>query len=211
MNFHPSLFNSSSWRKKSRWLAGAALLIGFLLLAGCAETGEMLYQPRYDPLSASAIFPNGQSAQLPVPGTVPYASTASPNSPDMTGLDQNGQPVKGWPVTVDKNLVQLGADRYNIFCIPCHGPNGQGDGKAVSFGFPKPPDLLGNNAKSLSNGDIFQVITNGKGKMFSYGYRVKPDERWAIISYIRAMQLANGQVIPENLTPNQIDQIGKQQ
>ncbi len=211
MNFPLPLSSSSPWRSKGRWFIGAALLVIFLLLAGCDKTGDMVIQPRNDPLSSSGILPNGQSALLPVPGSVPYSSTASPNSPIATGLTDTGQPFKGWPVTVNKELVQQGQDRYNIFCVPCHGPNGQGDGKAVSFGFPKPPDLLGSNAKGLANGDIFQIIANGKGKMFSYGYRVEPNERWAIISYIRAMQQKNGAVDPQSLTPAQIDQIGKQQ
>jgi hypothetical protein len=63
--------------------------------------------------------------------------------------------------------------------------------------------------KGLSVGEIFQVIENGKGKMFSYGYRVKPDERWAIIAYIRAMQLKNGAVNPQDLTPADLSQLGK--
>jgi mono/diheme cytochrome c family protein len=210
MNFHPSL-SSSSTSRAVRWLAGSALLVVFLLLTGCAQTGQMVDQPRYDPLAASNFFPDDQSARLPVPGTVPYASTVSPNASFTTGQSEDGQPFKGWPVTVTKDLVQLGQERYNIYCIPCHGPNGEGNGKATGFGFPKPPSLLGNEAKKLTNVDMFLIIQNGKGKMFSYGYRVKPDERWAVIAYIRALQLKNGEVTPQELTPDQIDQIGKQQ
>jgi mono/diheme cytochrome c family protein len=216
MTFHQSL-PSFSRRHNGRFLAKnqllvlALLLIALFFLAGCAETGQMESQPRYNPLAASNLFPNGQSAQLPVPGTVPYSSTVSPNSPATTGQTDTGEPIKGWPMTVTKEMVQLGQDRYNIFCIPCHGPNGEGDGRAVGFGFPKPPNLLEQNAKSLANGDIFQIIQNGRGKMFSYGYRVKPDERWAIVAYIRALQLKNGAVTPQELTPDQLDQIGKQQ
>src|SRR5512146_112144 len=159
MNFITSLSSSLLRRGGTggRWLVAAALLVAFFLLAGCAQTGYMEKQPRYDPLSEGDLFPNRQSALLPVPGTVPYASTQSPNSPLLTGQTDTGQPFKGWPVPVNKDLVQLGQDRFNIFCIPCHGPNGQGNGKAVGFGFPKPPDLLGDTAKALSNGDIFQV------------------------------------------------------
>ncbi len=197
--------------RRVRWLAAAAFALVFLFLAGCQQTGAMEIQPRYDPLSGSDLFPHGQSAQNPVSGTVPYASTLSPNSPLTTGQDNTGQPLKGWPVTVDKTLVQTGQDQYNIYCIPCHGPAGQGDGNATKFGFPKPPILTAQNAKSLSNGQIFQIIENGRNKMFSYGYRVKPPERWAIIAYIRAMQLTNGVVSPDSLTPAQIDQIGKSQ
>jgi mono/diheme cytochrome c family protein len=203
--------SSSFPRRTGRWAAAALLLAGFLLLAGCQQTGDMYAQPRYVPLGPSDIFPNGQSARLPVAGSVQYASTETPNSPAFTGLDDAGQPVKGFPVKVDKALVQQGMDRYNIYCIPCHGPAGEGNGKAVSFGFPKPPDLLGSTAKALANGEIFQIIQNGRGKMFSYGYRVNAQERWAIAAYIRALELKNGAVDPNTLTPAEIDQIGSQQ
>ena len=192
-----------------RLLLYGGLAVAFFLLAGCDQTGQMVQQPRYNPLSSSAVFPNGQSALMPVAGSVPFQATGSPNDPRLTGQDNSGQPVKGWPVKVDAALVQLGQTRYNIYCVPCHGSTAQGNGKVIGFGFPKPPDLLAN--KTLSNGDIFNVITNGKGKMFSYGYRVKPDERWAVIAYIRAMQLKNGSVDPTSLTPDQLNQIGSQQ
>lgn len=185
------------------------LLGALLLLAGCAETGQMENQPRYDTLSASQLFADGRSAQSPISNTVPYlGENVSPDSPELTGLDENGAPYKGFPVPVDQKLVQLGQQRFNIYCIPCHGPGGAGDGKIIPFGFSKPPDLLGTAVRDLANGDIFQVIENGRGKMYSYGYRVKPDERWAIISYIRAMQLKNGAVKPGDLTSDDLKQIG---
>lgn len=171
----------------------------------------MYDQPRYDPLEASALFPDGRSARSYPAGTVPYAEgTSSPNDPALTGKTLTGELVKGSPVKVDTALVTLGQERYNIYCIPCHGPAGKGDGKVIPFGFPKPPDLTGDTVKALSAGDIFNVIANGKGNMYPYGYRVKPNERWAIISYIRALQLKNGAVKPAELTPDQLNQIGSQ-
>lgn len=209
---HPSdsTYNATS-HPAGRWLMLAVLAAAAILLVGCAQTGQMDNQPRYDPLEPSQLFPDGRSAQAFVSGSVPYQpGDQSPNSPALTGLDENGQPVKGFPVTVDKNLVQQGQDRFNIYCIPCHGPSGAGDGKVIPFGFSKPPNLLGDEVKALANGDIFQIIKSGKGKMFSYGYRVKPDERWAIIAYIRAMQLKNGPVNPQDLTPEDLNQLGSQ-
>jgi len=210
MDHHASQSGDSPWRG-GRWLLFPALLVAFFLLAGCAETGQMNDQPRYDPLEASDFFPEQQSALLPVPGTVPFASTDSPNSPAVTGLTEDGEPVQGWPVEVNQEMVQLGQERYNIFCIPCHGPTGEGNGKVTGFGFPKPASLLAENARSLSNGEIFEIIQNGRGNMYPYGYRVKPDERWAVIAYIRALQLKNGAVNLQDLTPGEIDQIGSQQ
>jgi mono/diheme cytochrome c family protein len=195
---------------KFQYLLLPAVLLFAVVLAGCAQTGQMEVQPRYDPLAESDFFPNHQSALLPVEGSVAYAGSASSDTPaTTTGLDENGKPVTGFPVKVDQALLTLGQERYNIYCVPCHGPSGKGDGKVISFGFPKPANLLGDEVKGLSNGEIFQVIQNGKGKMFSYGYRVKAPERWAIIAYIRAMQIKNGPVNPGDVTPDLLNQLGK--
>lgn len=187
-----------------------AALAAALLLAGCAETGQMRSQPRYDPYEASTLFADGRSARAPVPGSVPYGGDTSPNSPDITGLDESGNPLEGFPVDVSAELVTLGQERYDIYCTPCHGVTGEGNGKATQFGFPKPPSLLDTPARELTTGQVFQIITEGKGNMFPYGYRVKPNERWAVIAYMRAMQLKNGQVTPQDLTPAELDQIGGQ-
>ncbi len=191
------------------WSVLGAALGAILLLSGCAETGQMNYQPRFDPLSATTLFADGASARPSVPNTVSYSADNSVNSPLNTGLDANGKPIQGFPEPVTQDLVTLGQQRYNIFCTPCHGATGLGDGKAVTFGFPKPPSLLSEDIGSSPNIDIFNAITNGFQKMFSYGYRVKPPERWAIIAYIRALQLKNGAVNPQDLTPADLDQIGK--
>jgi mono/diheme cytochrome c family protein len=125
-------------------------------------------------------------------------------------MDETGNLLEGFPVEVNPELVQLGQERFGIYCTPCHGISGEGNGKATQFGFPKPPSLIDAAAKQLTTGQIFDVITHGKGKMFPYAYRVKPNERWAVIAYLRAMQLKNGQVKPQDLTPAELDQIGSQ-
>ncbi len=206
LQHHPS----GSLSQPRRWLGIAILAIALLLLAGCAETGQMIDQPRYDPLEASDFFPNGQSARPWEEGTVPYYGAISANSPVLTGQNENGQPYQGFPVPVTTQLVERGQERFNIYCTPCHGATGEGNGMVTNFGFPKPPSLLGDNAKALSNGEIFNIITNGRGNMFPYGYRVKAADRWAVISYLRAMQLKNGAVSPADLTPDELNQLGVQ-
>jgi len=186
-----------------------AALAAALLMTGCAEAGQMHSQPRYDPLEASSFFADGRSARVPVDGTVPY-SDVSPNSPELTGLDEAGALLEGFPVEINAELVQLGQERYDIYCTPCHGVTGEGNGKATQFGFPKPPSLLDTASREMTTGQLFQIITEGRGDMFPYGYRVKPNERWAVIAYMRAMQLKNGQVTPQELTPAELDQIGGQ-
>lgn len=206
----PHFLSGFQSQRSSRWITAAAIMAAFLMLAGCAQSGQMVDQPRYDPLSASDFLPNGQSAQnIPV-GAVAYSATSSPNDPLLTAQDASGQPYKGFPMPVNKELVELGKERFDIYCVPCHGPNGEGDGKVVAFQFPKPPSLLAPESMALTNFDIFSIIADGKGKMFSYGYRVKPYERWAVIAYIRALQLKNGAVTPQELTQDQLNQIGSQ-
>jgi len=180
-------------------------------LAACAETGQMVDQPYYRPLEESTFFADGRSARSFLPGTVPYiAGDGSPNDPGLTGLDERGQPVEGFPLPVDQDLIALGQERYGIYCTPCHGPAGEGNGRVIPYGFPEPPSLLSNQAQNLSNGQIFEIITNGQGTMFPYAYRVKPNERWAVIAYIRALQLHGGAVDAQDLSPEEVNQIGNQ-
>ena len=206
----PGSLHRTPSRLAVRFLQIAVLALAMLFFSGCVAAGSMGDQPRYDPLEDSQLFPDGQSARPLVEGSVPFTGEGSPNNPEQTGLDENGEPIEGLPVEVNPELVALGQERYNIFCTPCHGAVGEGNGRAVSFGVPKPPSLLDENARNLTSGQLFDIITNGQGQMFPYGYRVKSDERWAIISYIRALQLKEGAVNLEELTEAEIQQIGDQ-
>lgn len=197
---------SSSKLYLGRWL-GLVWLAGCLLLMGCNVTGDMNHQPYNRPLSASDFFADGRSARPLVEGTVPQTDEQA-NGPAETGLAPDGTPLKGFPVPVTNDLVKRGQERFDIYCVVCHDPDGHGNGKAIPFGVAKPPDLLGDTVKALDNGDYFKVITEGKGNMFSYAYRVKAPDRWAIIAYLRAMQLKNGH-LTEDLTPAELQQIGQ--
>ncbi len=187
----------------------ALLVASSLLLVGCEQTGTMVDQPYYRPLDASDFFADGRSARPALPGTVPYyAGETSPNDPALTGMNEDGQLVEGFPVEVDQELIASGQERFDIFCIPCHGPAGEGNGRATGFGYPKPPSLLEGNSQTMTNAELFQIITKGQGVMYPYGYRVKPNERWAIIAYVRALQLRNGAVDAQDLSPEEVKQIG---
>jgi mono/diheme cytochrome c family protein len=178
-----------------------------LLLAGCQQTGAMDVQPYNRPLSSSDFFADGRSARSLVTGSVPQTDQRV-DDPAATGVGADGQPLTSFPVAVTSDLVKRGQERFGIYCVVCHGPDGHGDGKAITFGFPKPPDLLGDEAKGLSDGKIFEIISNGQGNMLSYGYRVKAPDRWAVIAYLRAIQLKNGH-LTQDLTPAELQQIGK--
>jgi hypothetical protein len=86
--------------------------------------------------------------------------------------------------------VERGRERYNVFCSPCHGFAGDGDGMIVQRGFRHPPSFHEDRMRTAPVGHYFDVITNGFGVMYPYGYRVPPGDRWAIIAYIRALQLS---------------------
>ena len=203
-----SRFSHLPRRQARRLFLIVALAAALLLLSGCAQAGQMVDQARYDPLEASPLFADGRSARPLVAGAVPYSGDGSANDPVMTGQNENGEPLTGFPVTVDEALVAEGQERFSIYCIPCHGPSGEGNGKVVTYGYPKPPSLL-ENARTLTNSEIFNIITNGQGKMFPYAYRVKAEERWAVIAYLRALQLKDGKLKLQELTPADIEQIGQ--
>jgi len=189
-----------------RLLGLFVVLVAMLFLTGCDQTGTMVDQAYNRPLSASGLFPDGRSARLLVPGTVPQTELKV-DDPSVTGLSADGEPVEKIPVPVTSELIQRGQERYDIFCSVCHGPDGHGDGKVVNMGFPQPPDLFSDSAINLTDGDIFKIIADGQGVMLPYGYRVKAPDRWAVIAYMRAMQLKGGH-LEQDLTDEEVQQLG---
>jgi mono/diheme cytochrome c family protein len=96
--------------------------------------------------------------------------------------------IEDFPVPVTKELIDRGQERFNIYCIVCHGPTGNGDGMIVRRGFSKPPTYNDDRLRNAPVGHFYDVITNGWGKMNSYASQVPVADRWAIIAYIRALQ-----------------------
>jgi mono/diheme cytochrome c family protein len=182
------------------WIVGVALAA--LLGGGCRQ--QMANQPRYVPLEASAFFGDGRSARPVEPGTVArgqleddphlYAGRKSWPNADATPAAY----ADTFPMAVDGALLRRGQERYGIFCAMCHGKLGYGDGKIVQRGFTPPPSYHGDLARGLKDtrlrdapvGYYFEVITNGHGAMASYATQVKVADRWAIVAYIRALQLS---------------------
>lgn len=146
-----------------------------LVLAGCHE--DMVQQPRYDHYEDSALFPNGQAMQAPPQGTVDLAQPARDAASDS-------QPK------VTRAELLRGQQRFEIFCAVCHGDDARGNGVIPSRGFPHPPNLLAADKRALADRQIFDVITNGYGIMYSYGDRVPPQDRWAIVEWVRVLQAA---------------------
>jgi mono/diheme cytochrome c family protein len=164
-------------------LAAAGILMACI---GCRQ--DMHVQPRYNPYDPTDFFEDGQSARMPVAGTVPRgALTLGPDELLYTG-QVNGQPGTAFPFPVTREVMERGQERFNIFCSPCHGLAGDGDGIIVQRGFRRPPSLHEDRLRNVPVAYFFQVITNGFGVMYPYGYRVPPRDRWAIIAYVRALQ-----------------------
>jgi mono/diheme cytochrome c family protein len=164
--------------------------VGFIALAAFTLTScnDMNHQPKFKPLDPSSFFSDGRSARMPVADTVARGQLHL-DEPPYTGK-ANGKDVETIPIPVTPELLARGRERFDIFCSVCHGRTGDGQGMIVKRGFPAPPSYLTERLEKAPAGHFFDVITNGYGKMYSYSDRVPVQDRWAIIAYIRALQLS---------------------
>lgn len=152
------------------------LLLTPLLLAGCL--GEMDPQPRYKNWRASTFYADGAGSRIAPGGTL--AHEPAPVRPAVT-----------------EELVRRGQLQFGIYCLPCHGALGNGDGEVVRRGFPRPPSFHEERLRQAPDEHFESVIAHGAGRMMSYADRVHPEDRWAIVSYIRALQLSQGAKLQE--------------
>lgn len=153
----------------------AVIVLVALLTAACDVS--MTRQPKYTAYAPSDVWSDGSSAR-PLPKGV------------VSQSDLERDRVSANPPRVTDAFIARGRDRFNIFCSPCHGLDGAADGVIVQHGFPKPPSFHDGKLLAMPPRQIFDTITNGYGVMFSYGDRVEPTDRWAIVAYIRALQLS---------------------
>jgi mono/diheme cytochrome c family protein len=174
-----------------------ALCVALLAsLAGCERAMHNMYQqPRYDPGAGSALFPDGKAARPPPPGSVPMASgdlagTSSGRRGQDEPLAWQAAYAATSPPPITPALLQRGQERYTIYCMPCHSPAGDGDGPITRRGFPHPPSYHEQRLRDAPDRHFFDVMTHGYGVMYSYADRVAPQDRWAIVAYIRALQLS---------------------
>ncbi len=143
-------------------------------------------QPRYEPLEASEFFADGRSARPQVPGTVARGQLRT-DLHFYTG--KSGKDLAAsFPFPVTREVLERGRERFNIFCTPCHGQVGNGQGMVVQRGFRPPPSFHIDRLRQAPVGHFFDVMTRGLGAMPDYASRVLPRDRWAIIAYIRALQ-----------------------
>ncbi|MCC7237017.1 MAG: cytochrome c [Bryobacterales bacterium] len=174
-----------------------ALILGAAALAtGCRQ--DMHDQPRYRPLAASTFFPDGRSARPAVEGTVARGYLKN-NIPLYYGKVARNSPefVTELPVKLDKALLERGQQRFNIYCSPCHGQTGDGEGMVVQRGLKHPPTYHSDKMHKQPAGYFFDVITNGFGVMPSYAARIPVDDRWAIVAYVKALQLSRAATLED--------------
>lgn len=177
-------------------LWGAPLALA--ALGGCTRDGK--FQPvdmwngsRLKPYEQINFFDDRRSSRLPPTGTV--ARGQDRLNENLYYGTQNGTLVTGNPLFTTKvsaqdklALIERGQERYQVYCQPCHGLAGYGDGMIVKRGFAAPPSYHQPRLRKVTDGYIFDVITNGYGSMYSYGSRVPPRDRWAIVAYVRTLQ-----------------------
>lgn len=164
----------------------ACLLL--VCLSSCRQ--DMHDQPSYRPLEESSFFDNGQSSRQPVEGTVARGHLRA-DQHFYTGRETGGEEFSDrLPLPLTPELLKRGQQQYDIFCTPCHDRAGQGQGIIVRRGFPPPPSFHSQRSRDLPAGYLFDVISNGFRRMYSYGSRIQPRDRWAIIAYMRALQLS---------------------
>jgi hypothetical protein len=174
----------------SRLILGTCLALFGILAAGCQIQQDMARQPKNKPLSPSAFFEDGRSERTPVENTVARGSLV--NDELFVPKDSNAFPL---PLTPE--LMARGQERYKIFCSPCHGLQGDGNGMVVMRGMKHPPTYHQERLRQVPNGYIYDVITNGFGGMLGYSAQIPPTDRWAIVAYVRALQLSRNAPISE--------------
>jgi mono/diheme cytochrome c family protein len=157
----------------------------------------MKYQPKYRPQGSSAFFADGR-ADRPLPtGVVPsaYGPLGQPLRADRhlaEGKTEQGDFARGFPasIPVDLKLLEHGRERYTIYCTPCHGALGDGQGITKQYGMGATPSYHDDRIRNMPEGEIFNTITHGKGNMLSYADKLTVEDRWAVVAYVRALQRA---------------------
>src|SRR5208282_3347873 len=168
----------------SRFAVLACAAIGCFLFSGCEYLRQdMANQPKNKALSPSDFFADGRSERPLIENTVARGSLA--NDELSVPKDSNT-----FPLPVTQELLERGEERYKIFCSPCHGLQGDGNGMVAMRGMKQPPSYHQDRLRQAPNGYFYDNITNGFGQMLGYAAQIPPSDRWAIIAYIRALQLS---------------------
>lgn len=179
-------------------------LIAAVLLCVCATAcrRDMQDQPKYKPLGENRFFADGRDAR-PIPAGTIARDELNDNDPMHTGADK-GVFLATIPMPVTMDLLRRGRDRYNIFCSPCHARTGDGNGMVAQRGFRAPANFHDARLRAVPPGYIYQVISNGYGAMGDYANQIPVSDRWAIVAYVRALQLSRDATLSD--VPQQMRQ-----
>ena len=170
-----------------------ATLVLVIPLVACRQ--DMHDQPRYKPLAATDFFNDGRSARPEIEGTVARGHLKSDILLYQGKVGDQDADV--FPFAITGRELRRGEERFNIYCSPCHGRTGFGDGMVVKRGFRQAASYHTDKLRAAPAGHFFDVVTNGFGAMPSYGSRVPVDDRWCIIAYIRVLQLSEHATIED--------------
>ena len=154
------------------------------LLAGCRR--DMQDQPRFRPFRPTTFFADGRSQRPQVPGTVARGELEEDDLLYRGKVD--GKPAETFPMPITAQILARGRERFDIFCAPCHGRVGDGDGTVVERGMRRPTSFHAERLVKAPPGQFFDAITNGFGAMFDLADRIPAEDRWAIVAYVRALQ-----------------------
>jgi hypothetical protein len=177
---------SGSSMLKLNKFAAFGVMAATLILAGCRQ--DMHDQPKFFPQRGTSLFVDGRSVRPQVANTV-ARNQLHGDSYFYTGL-VNGKEGDGMPFPVTMQVLERGQERYNVYCTPCHSRVGNGIGMIVQRGYAKAGSFHSQRLETAPLGHFFNVISNGYGSMPDYSSQVTPADRWAIVAYIKALQLS---------------------
>jgi mono/diheme cytochrome c family protein len=162
-------------------------VLALLALTACPRLDPMQRQQKNKAYTESDFFADGLAMRQPPPGTVPHAPPLEPAV--ATGKAPDGTPIALAPVPLDAKLLARGRARFDVYCAVCHGVLADGESQvAMNMSLRRPPSL--HDFRDRPDGFFFQVITDGFGLMPSYAAELTPQDRWAVVAYVRALQLS---------------------
>jgi len=162
--------------------------IVLVLVTGCRR--DMFLQPSERPLEHSTFFRDNEMASRPLPAHTVARGQLDEDEAFYTGKIGTNL-ITQFPMPITREVLLRGQERFDIYCAPCHGRTGEGNGMIPQRGYPAPPSYHTDRLRTVPVGHFFDVITHGYGVMYSYANRVEPEDRWAIAAYIRALQLSH--------------------
>jgi mono/diheme cytochrome c family protein len=199
-NGEEKLFKAASGRGGCRnplnsrlGLGWGCIIAAWVTCVGCEP--QMGDQPRYEAYEANDFFRDG-AAMRPLPLHTVARGQLHANEVFFTGM-RSGKLVAEIPGELTAARIDRGRERFNIHCAVCHGFSGAGDGMIVQRGFPPPPSFHSDRLRAAPAGHFFDVMTRGYGVMYSYASRVSPEDRWAIVAYVRAIQLSQNATLAD--------------